>query len=79
MIDSFHSSGNSSLLNMEFISLLISERIVLTPAMISFAGICSIPGDLCLVAHQEPSHLKDIELRHLKHCYMYFMRFNYVH
>jgi hypothetical protein len=46
MIDSFHSSGNSSLFQIEIINLWISQRIVLHPALINFAGIWSIPGDL---------------------------------
>ena len=38
-IDPFHSSGNSSLFQTELISLLIAQRIVLPPALISSAGI----------------------------------------
>ena len=48
MINSFPSSSNSFLFQIEFISLWISERIALPPALISSAGIWSIPGDLCL-------------------------------
>ena len=36
MIGSFHFSGNSSLFQIELISLWISERIVLPPALILF-------------------------------------------
>ena len=46
IIDPFHSSGNSSLFQIEIISLWIAQRIVLRPALISSAGIWSIPGDL---------------------------------
>ena len=49
MIDSFHSSGSSSLFRIEVISLWISERIVLLCALIRSAGIWQVPGDLCLV------------------------------
>jgi len=45
MIDSFHSSGNSYLFQIEWISLWISQRIVLHPASISSAGFWSVPGD----------------------------------
>jgi hypothetical protein len=45
MIDFFHSSGNSSLFQIELIGLLIAERTVLSPARISYAGIWSVPGD----------------------------------
>ena len=47
-MDSFLYSGNSSLFQIELIILRISERIVLPSALINSAGICSIPGDLCL-------------------------------
>jgi hypothetical protein len=60
MIDSFHCSGNSSLFEIELISLWIPERIVLPPALISSAGILSIRGDLCLfsfsIASQPQRH-----------------------
>ena len=46
MIDSFHSSGNFSLFQIEIIRLWISERIVLPPALINSAGILSTPGDV---------------------------------
>jgi len=39
MIDSFHSSGSSSLFQIELISSWISEKIVLLPASISSAGM----------------------------------------
>ena len=39
LIDSFHSPGNSSLLQLELVSLLVSERIPLAPALITSAGI----------------------------------------
>ena len=39
MINSFHSSDNSSLFQIELISLWISEQIVLHPALINSAGI----------------------------------------
>jgi hypothetical protein len=42
MTDSFHSSDNSSLFQLELITLFISERIVLPPPLISSAGIPSI-------------------------------------
>jgi len=45
---SFHSLGNSYLFQIELISLLISEWIVLPPALISSAGILSVSGDLWL-------------------------------
>ena len=48
MIDSFHSSGSFSFFQIEVISLWISKQIVLPPALISSAGISSIPGDLWL-------------------------------
>ena len=38
MIDSFHSFGNSSLFQIEIISLWIAERIVLPPALINSSG-----------------------------------------
>jgi hypothetical protein len=47
MINSCHYSGNSSLFQIEFISLWISEWIVLPPAFISSDGSRSVPGDLC--------------------------------
>ena len=47
-IDSFLSSRNISLFQLELISLWISERIVLPPALISCPGIWLILGDLCL-------------------------------
>jgi hypothetical protein len=46
LTDSFHSTGSSSLFQIAIISLWIAPRIVLTPALISSAGIWSIPGDL---------------------------------
>ena len=46
MIDSFDSSDNSSLSQIELISLWISERIVLFPDLFSSVGIWKIPGDL---------------------------------
>ena len=46
MIDSFHSSGNTSLFQIDIISLWIALQIVLTPALINSAWIWSIPGDL---------------------------------
>ena len=39
MIDSFRSSGNSSLFQIEMISLGIAQGIVLHPALINSAGI----------------------------------------
>ena len=48
IIDSFHSSGNSSLFQTELVSLWMSQQTVLPPALISSAGIWSIPGDLLL-------------------------------
>jgi len=48
MIDSFHCPGNSSVFQMELQSLLISERIVVPPDLISSAGILSLAGYLCL-------------------------------
>ena len=45
MIDSFHSSGNFSFFQIEVISLWISEQIFPPPALISSAGISSIPDD----------------------------------
>ena len=48
MIDCFYSSGISSLFQIELISLWVSERNVLSSALISSAGIWSIPGDLFL-------------------------------
>ena len=50
MIDSFYSSGNSSLFQIEIISLWIAQHIVLPPALINSAGIWSIPGDLWLLS-----------------------------
>ena len=47
MINSFHSSDNSSSLQIELISLWITEQIVLTPPLINSAGIWWIPEDLC--------------------------------
>jgi len=47
-IDPFHCSGNSSLFQIELISLRIVARIVLSPAYINSAGIWSVPGDLCV-------------------------------
>jgi len=48
MMDSFHSSGNSSLLQIELISSWISEWIVLPPSLINSVRIWSIFYDLCL-------------------------------
>ena len=45
MINSFHSSGNSSLLKIK-ISLWGTQLIFLPPALINYAGICSKPDDL---------------------------------
>jgi hypothetical protein len=39
VIDSFHSSGSSSLFQIELISLWISEQIVLLPASVNSAGV----------------------------------------
>jgi hypothetical protein len=50
MINSFHSSGNSSLFQIEIISLWISQWIVLPPTLISSTGIRAIPGDFWLVS-----------------------------
>jgi hypothetical protein len=47
-MESFHSPGNSYLFQMELISLWISERIVLPPALICSVGIWSRPDYLCL-------------------------------
>ena len=47
MMDSFHSSGNSSLFIIELICLWISEQVVLPLALINSSGIRSMPGDLC--------------------------------
>ena len=44
----FHSSGYSSLFQIKLISLWISERIFLPPALINSAGILSVPGVLHL-------------------------------
>ena len=44
MIDSSHSSGNSSLFQIQIISLWIALQIVLPPALINSAGIWLIPG-----------------------------------
>jgi hypothetical protein len=41
-INFFHFSGNSSLLQIELISLWMSEPIVLPPALVKCTGICSI-------------------------------------
>jgi hypothetical protein len=46
MIDSFHSSGISSLFQREIISLWIAHQIFLLPALINSAGIWWVPGDL---------------------------------
>jgi len=48
IIDSFHSSGSFSFFQIEVINLWISKQIVLPLALISSAGIWSIPGDLWL-------------------------------
>ena len=48
MIESSHSSGNSSLLQIELISSWISERTVLPSALTNSAGICSMPVDQSL-------------------------------
>ena len=48
MIDPFYTSGNFSFFQIEVISLWISKHIVLPPALISSAGIWSIPDDLWL-------------------------------
>ena len=48
MIDSFHSSGNSSFFQIEVIRLWISKKIVLPPALMSSGSIWLIPGDLWL-------------------------------
>ena len=44
-IDSY--SGNSSLFQIELISLWISEQIILPTALINSAGIWSAPCDMC--------------------------------
>jgi hypothetical protein len=46
IIDFFHWSGNSSLFQIEWMILWISERNVSPPAWIIFAGVSSVPGDL---------------------------------
>jgi hypothetical protein len=48
MINSFHSSGNSSLFQIEIISFWVAQLIFLPPALINCAGICSKPDDLWL-------------------------------
>ena len=48
MINSFLSSDNSSLFQIELISLWISEPIVLPPDLTNSAGIWSVPGDFYL-------------------------------
>ena len=55
MIDSFYYSGNSSLYELELISLWDSQRIVLAPALIIPAGIWSVPGGCVSLAFN--SHL----------------------
>jgi hypothetical protein len=55
MIDTFHCLGNSSLFQIVPISLWISERIVVLPALISCSAIWSVSGDLCLFIFQQPS------------------------
>jgi hypothetical protein len=45
MIDSFHSSGNSSLFQIELIGFGISKLIFLPRALIKSAGIWSTPDD----------------------------------
>jgi len=45
MTYSIHSSGNSSLFQVELISLWISERIIPAPAVVNSAGTWSVPGD----------------------------------
>jgi hypothetical protein len=50
VIDSSHSSGNSSLFQIELISLWISERIVLYRALIISSGICQYPVICALVS-----------------------------
>jgi hypothetical protein len=48
IIDSFHSSGTSSLLQTEVIHLWNSERIVLYPDLINYVGVTTITADLWL-------------------------------
>jgi hypothetical protein len=45
MIGSFHSSGNSSLFQIELIGFRISQQIFLPRALTNSAGIWSMPGD----------------------------------
>ena len=69
---SFHSAGNSSLVQIEFTNLWIWERIVLTLASISFAWIWSLHGALFFLAFRFSSNscnhhtviLSDFMLRH---------------
>ena len=57
MIDYFHSSGNSSLFQIELIRLWISEWILVPPSLISYTEIWPVRGDLCLLSFKK-NHLK---------------------
>ena len=50
LVFTMKNSGNSSLSQIELISLWISEQILLRPALINSAGIWSIPGDFYLLS-----------------------------
>ena len=67
MIDSFHSFGNSSLFQIELISLCSLEQIFLRLALINSAGIWSVPDDL-----NNHLNVKGTRLRDNGYCCMYF-------
>ena len=52
MTASFRSTGNPTLFQIQQISLRISEQIVLPRVLINYAGIWSLPGDMCLFTFQ---------------------------
>ena len=51
MIDSFYSSSNSSLFQIELICTRISDKFTILPALNRSSGIWSVPGDLCLFSY----------------------------
>jgi len=55
MVDSFHSSGNSSLFQREIISLWISQRKVVPLALITLLGFDQYLVIYIFLASQEPS------------------------
>ena len=74
IIDSFHTSGNSSLFQIELVNLWISMQIVLLSTLIISAGICLLLCDLCVFSFSVAGRIHSLNFfsdRRNQECFNY--------